>query len=276
MVVGVLPNLDKRGAVEIVDKMSVIFRNNGITALLPDSVCASGYKLVPKEDICKLSDIIITVGGDGTIIRYAKLAAQYDKAVLGINAGRLGFLAMLESNQLDLLQRLKTGEYKVEERVCFDITVTENGNEIGKYSALNDVVITSGFISRLIDITAFIDNDSITYRADGLIISTPTGSTAYSMSAGGPIVDPTTDNIILTPICSHSLNAKPVIFSANKEIGFTATTTKRCEIYLSVDGRKALTIKPDMRITVKKSKNSVKLIKLTDRSFYSTVSEKFR
>ncbi len=276
MVVGVLPNFDKRGAVEIVEKMSVIFRNNGITALLPDNVCASGYKLVPKDDVCKLADIIITVGGDGTIIRYAKIAAQYDKPILGINAGRLGFLAMLESNQLDLLNRLITGEYKVEERISFDVSVTENDLEIGKYSALNDVVVTSGFISRLIDITAYIDNDSIAYRSDGLIISTPTGSTAYSMSAGGPIVDPTTDNIILTPICSHSLSAKPIILSANKEISVKATTNKRCEIYLSVDGRKALNIKPGMLIKIKKSQNNVKLIKLTNHSFYSTISEKFK
>lgn len=276
MIVGVLPNLDKRGAVEIVEKMSVIFRNNGVTALLPDSICASGYKLVPKEEICKQADVIITVGGDGTIIRYAKLAAQYDKAVLGINAGRLGFLAMLEGNQLELLDRLKAGNYTVEERMTLDVTVTENGKEIGNYSALNDVVITSGFISRLIDITAFIDEESIYYRADGLIISTPTGSTAYSMSAGGPIVDPTTENIILTPICSHSLNAKPIIFGSNKEIRFRATTSKRCEIYLSVDGRKALTIKPGIEITVKKSEKSVKLIKLNGRSFYSTLSEKFK
>ena len=276
MIVGVLPNLDKRGAVEIVEQMSVIFRKNGITALLPDSVCASGYQLVPKDEICKQADIIITVGGDGTIMRYSKLAAQYDKPVLGINAGRLGFLAMLEGNQLELLNRLKTGEYCVEERMLFDVNVTENGKEIGNFCALNDVVITSGFISRLIDITAFIDNDSIFYRADGLIIATPTGSTAYSMSAGGPIVDPSTENIILTPICSHSLSAKPIIFGANKPLRFKATTNKRCEIYLSVDGRKALTIHPGVEFTVKKAQNSVKLIKLTDHSFYSTLSEKFK
>ncbi len=275
MVVGVLPNLDKHGAAQIVDNLSVIFKKNNVKALLMDNVCATGYTPVSLNELCEQSDIIITVGGDGTIIRYAKLAAKYNKPVLGINAGRLGFLATLESDQLSQISRLVSGDYKIEDRMMLEVSVKENGEEKGTYYALNDMVITSGFISRLIDITVSCENDSIKYRSDGLIVSTPTGSTAYSLSAGGPIVEPTTENIILTPICSHSLNAKPIIMGADKLFNFKANTTKRCEIYLSIDGRKALNVKPFTEICVKKSKDSVKLIKFSNNSFYKTISQKF-
>ncbi len=275
MVVGVLPNLDKTGAAQIVDSLGTILKANKIEALLVDNVCASGFNPVPLEELCEKSDIIITVGGDGTIMRYAKLAAKYNKPVLGINAGRLGFLATLESDQLNQISRLASGDYKIEDRMMLEVTATENGENKGTFYALNDMVITSGFISRLIDISVYFGSDAIKYRSDGLIVSTPTGSTAYSLSAGGPIVEPTTENIILTPICSHSLNARPIIIGTNKTLNFKANTTKRCEIYLSVDGRKALNVKPFTEISVKKSQNFVKLIKFNDNSFYKTISQKF-
>lgn len=276
MIVGVLPNLDKNGAAQIVERMGKILHDNGIKAYLPDSVCATGYDHMPKEDLYDACDVMITVGGDGTIIRYAKLAAIAGKPVLGINAGRLGFLATLEGNQLHLLSKLKSGDYEVENRMALQVRAVENDQEVGCMTALNDLVITSGLISRLIDIQAYVKGDPIFYRADGLIVSTPTGSTAYSMSAGGPIVDPTIENIILTPICSHSLNAKPIILSPANEICFTANTPKRCEIYLSVDGRRTLSVKPYTKLYVTKAPQSIRLIKLNNHSFYKTVSEKFK
>lgn len=275
MVIGVIPNLDKQGAAQIVDNLGVILKKNSVQALLVDNVCATGYTPVSLEELCEKSDIIITVGGDGTIIRYAKLAAKYNKPVLGVNAGRLGFLATLESNQLEQITKLISGEYKIENRMLLEVTATENGEQVGSYYALNDMVITSGFISRLIDITVTCENDAIKYRSDGLIVSTPTGSTAYSLSAGGPIVEPTTENIILTPICSHSLNAKPIIMGSDKLFCFKANTTKRCEIYLSIDGRKALNVKPYTEISVKKANDFVKLIRFNNNSFYKTISHKF-
>lgn len=275
MVVGVLPNLDKRGADRAVEEMAAIFKANGIIAYISDKICSSGYRFAPEEDIYKLADVIITVGGDGTVIRYAKLAAAENKPVLGINAGRLGYLCSLERTQLSLLERLKTGNYKVENRMTLSITVKEKGVVVSEFTAVNDVVISSGFISRLIDITAGIDNGQIGYRADGLIVATPTGSTAYTLSAGGPISDPTAENIILTPICSHSLDAKPIIVGSNKQIVLTAFSRKRSDIYLLVDGRKSAPVKPQTEIIVKKSEIPIKLINITDRSFYQTLSEKF-
>ena len=227
MRVGILPNLDKRGSAEVVEKLSDIFKNEGIEAFLPENISVGDFKRLPE-------------------------------------------------NELSLLSKLTSGEYFVEKRMMLSVSVCENGKTIGEYNALNDAVITSGFISRIIDISVFLGRDSISYRADGLIISTPTGSTAYSMSAGGPIIDPLTENMCITPICSHSLSAKPILLGADNTIKLKAYSKKRTDIYLTVDGRKVAGVKPYTDIYIKKSKQTVKLIRLNDRSFYKTLSGKFK
>lgn len=276
MVIAVLPNLDKRGAPEVVEKLGVFLKNEGVKAYLPDTICSPNYEYVPEDELYSLADVIITVGGDGTIMRYAKRAALDNKPVLAINAGRMGYLADIEQNELSLISKLIKGEYKTETRMMLDVSVYENGNLMGSYSALNDAVITSGFISRIIDISVAVEKDAISYRADGLIVSTPTGSTAYSMSAGGPIIDPSTENICITPICSHSLSAKPILMSANTTLSLKSFSKKRSEIYLTVDGRKVANVKPFSEIKITKSKNVVKFIRLSNRSFYKTMSVKFK
>lgn len=275
MIVSVIPNLDKRGAAEMVDKLGILLKEHGIESYLPDSICCSYYKSATEEELFKNSDIIITIGGDGTIIRYAKKAAEFSKPILGINAGRLGFLADVEMNNYKSISRLKTGDYSIEDRMLLKITAKENGVVVGEYEALNDAVLSSGFISRIIDISATVQNDIIRYRADGLIASTPTGSTAYSLSAGGPIIDPVMNAVCITPICSHMLSAKPMIVSGDKTVLLKAFSKKRSEIYLTVDGRKVLNVKPYTEIYLTKSAKSVKLIRLDKRSFYKTLSAKF-
>ena len=276
MVVAVLPNLDKPGCSEVVEKLSVILNKEGIKSYIPDTIVAAGYIPLPEEELYKVADVIITIGGDGTIIRYAKAAAKYNKPVLGINAGRMGYLANLEQNELELISKLKGGNYFTERRMMLSVNVVENGQTVGEYTALNDAVITSGFISRIIDFSANVAGDSISYRADGIIISTPTGSTAYSMSAGGPIIDPLMQSMCITPICSHSLAAKPILMSANSTIKLKAFSKKRTEIFLTVDGRKVCSVKPYTEIYIKKSPEFVQLIRLNNRSFYKTLSYKFK
>lgn len=276
MVVAVLPNLDKYGSSQVVEKLGVILNNEGIEAYLPDTICGSNFKTAPEDELYRLADIIITIGGDGTIIRYAKRAALDNKPVLGINAGRMGYLANIEQNELSLISKLKTQEYFVEDRMMLNVSIYENGKFINSYNALNDAVITSGFISRIVDISVSVDKDAINYLADGLIVSTPTGSTAYSMSAGGPIIDPSTESICITPICSHSLSAKPILLGCDKELSLKSFSKKRTEIYLTVDGRKVANVKPFTEIKITKSENTVKLIRLNDRSFYKTLSVKFK
>ncbi len=276
MKVAVLPNLDKRGASEVVEKLGVFLKNENIEAFLPDTICSPNYKSLSEDELYKSADFIITIGGDGTIMRYAKRAAVDKKSVLSINAGRMGYLADIEQNELHLLSKLIKGDYTIEKRMMLDVEVFENGKSVGKYSALNDAVITSGFISRIIDISVAVGKDAISYRADGLIVSTPTGSTAYSMSAGGPIIDPSTENICITPICSHSLSAKPILMSADTTLTLKSFSKKRTEIYLTVDGRKVSNIKPYSEIKITKSNDFVRLIRLSNRSFYKTMSVKFK
>ncbi len=276
MTVGVLPNLDKNGAAATVENMGKIFARENIKAYLPDSICATGYEHIPENEIYDKADVIITVGGDGTIIRYAKLAALKNKPVLGINAGRVGFLANMEPNELELLTKLKTGDYTTEDRILLDISVCEDGKEVYRQTAMNDLVITSGFISRIIDIKAYIENDCISYRADGLIVSTPTGSTAYSLSAGGPIIDPLSENICITPICSHSLTARPIILNKNSVLRLKAISYKHSDIYMSVDGRRGHVIRKNTEVTVTRAAHTVKLIRLDNKSFYKVISEKFK
>ena len=276
MVVAVIPNLDKRGSFEVVEKLGKILKSLDIKAYLPDSVCATDFELVPEDDIYKLADIIITIGGDGTIIRYAKLAAMDDKAVLGINAGRMGYLANIEQNELSLLSKLKSNEYFIEKRMMLSVVVKENDDIVGEYLALNDAVITSGYISRIIDVSVTVGKDSINYRADGLILSTPTGSTAYSMSAGGPIIDPLCECFCITPICSHSLSAKPILLGAENSVILKGYSKKRAEIFLTVDGRRVISLKPYSEVIIKRAEQTAKLIRLNDRSFYKTLSYKFK
>ena len=275
MKAAVLPNLDKRGSKELVEKLGIFLKKCGIEPYLPDSICCSGYNCLPEKQLFSEADVIITIGGDGTIIRYAKIAAEYDKPILGINAGRIGYLANVEQDEYEILKNLATGDYSVENRMMLEITVKDGVNSTNTYYALNDAVITGGFISRIIDISANVEGDSINYRADGLVIATPTGSTAYSMSAGGPIIDPKMDCICITPICSYALASKPVIVGAGQTVVLKANSRKRIEIFLTVDGRRTAVIKPQTEVIVRKAKRTVKLIRLNERSFYKTLSVKF-
>lgn len=276
MKVAVLPNLDKNGSSQVVEKLGSLLEKEGMEAYLPDTICAAGFRYLPEEELYKTADVIITIGGDGTIIRYAKRAALDGKPLLGINAGRMGYLANIEQNELGLLTKLKTGDYITEKRMMLSVEVLENGKSTGTYFALNDAVITSGFISRIIDTSVTVSGESINYRADGLIIATPTGSTAYSMSAGGPIIDPLTESMCITPICSHALSAKPIIMGADNRIKVRAFSRKKTNIFLTIDGRKVAQIRPTTDIIITKAKTSVQLIRLNNRSFYKTLAFKFR
>lgn len=275
MTISVLPNIDKRGCLETLEKIGEFLKQIGVKAYLSETICCSNFESVPEEELFEKGDFIVTIGGDGTIIRYAKKAAGCNKPILGINAGRMGYLANIEQSEYKLLEKLKTGEFKTEKRMMIDVTVIEENGNVNTYKALNDAVITSGFISRIVDIFAGVENDSVHYRADGIIVATPTGSTAYSLSAGGPIIDSSAECIAITPICSHSLSAKPMIVGAERMITLNAYSKKRADIFLTVDGRKVATIKPKTKIIITKSKEFVELVRLNDKNFYSTLAMKF-
>ena len=221
------------------------------------------------DEMISQCDAVIAIGGDGTIIHAAKHAAHAQKPILGVN---VGFVAGLETDELELLELLVSGKYTVDNRMMISATVGKADGNV-TYHALNDAVISRGSLSRILDFQVSLNEDTICrYRADGLILSTPTGSTAYSLSAGGPVVDPSMECMILTPICPHSLLTRPVVFNANSLI--SAKADSGSEIYLTLDGATSIRIESGEQVYFSKSRLSVQLIQLHHKGFYQVVNEK--
>ena len=236
--------------------------------------CSYKYPKLCYDELLEKCDIIIALGGDGTILHAAKDAALLSKPVLGINAGRLGFCANIESDELELLNKLVNGEYWVEKRnlLCVDVIDKEMSQ---RHYCINDAVISKGALSRIIDVDlSFKNNDVLSYHSDGVIISTPTGSTAYSLSAGGPIMYPSCSGTIITPICAHSFLSRPLVVSADETINITTRCPEGCEAYLTIDGEKAILLSETRKTVISKADITANLIKLKDESFIHILHEK--
>lgn len=222
------------------------------------------------------TDVVIAIGGDGTIIHSAKHAVAYDKPLLGINVGRLGFMAGLEMSELHLLKHLVEQDYTIENRMMLRcLHYTEEA--VNEYLALNDVVISNGALSRIIDLEVLCnDNPVASYRADGVIFATPTGSTAYALSAGGPIVEPALNSISMTPICPHSLVERTVIFSDDKVLMARSCVYNRHPIYITIDGEQGAKLEKNDFLEIMRSPQTVKLINLNKKQFYEVLDQKFK
>ncbi len=272
MKAALIPNMEKQGVTEITKQTIEVLKAAKISVAMP--INGFNTEVMSEENLFKTADIIITVGGDGTIIRYAKNAAKFGKAVLGINAGRLGFLADVERNSLNDLAKLATGEYTVSERFMIKAEVYENGIKKCEGTALNDAVIASGGIARLLDLSLTVSGDRINYRSDGVIISTPTGSTAYSMSAGGPLIDPTVRCFSVTPICSHSLLARPMIVGEEKILALTLPESSKETAVFSLDGKLCAEVTNNVSVTISAAPYNAKLISISGNTIYKTLSLK--
>ena len=223
----------------------------------------------------KTADILVCFGGDGTILHAAKDANQFNVPILGVNLGSVGFMAELELGELSMLSRLPVGKYHVESRMMLDVTVRRDGKVIYSDIALNDAALTKGAVARVVDLEVLGDRTTITkMSADGVIISTPTGSTAYSMSAGGPIVEPTAENIIVTPICPHALSARSFVLGRERTVSIRLGRMARKTAFLSVDGGKAFKLSGGDVVEVRMSKSKTRLVRLTGRTFYEILSHK--
>lgn len=220
------------------------------------------------------SDMVIAVGGDGTIIHCARHAASAEKPILGINVGRLGFVAGLETDELDKLKNLVDGNYTIENRMMLEVRLENDGKQETHY-ALNDAVLARGSLSKILDLRVnFNDKNVCEYRADGLIIATPTGSTAYSLSAGGPVIDPSISCILLSPICPHSLLTRSVVFGPDARLSVFASSSYESEIFLTIDGDTSIQITDKQKIEFCRAKRSARIIKLKNNNFYEIVNEK--
>ena len=227
------------------------------------------------QEELKHAGLLICFGGDGTILHAAKDANAYNVPILGVNLGSVGFMAELEQGELSQLSKLAAGKYAVETRMMLDVRVRREGRTVFSDIALNDAALTKGAAARMVELEIYGDKTLMTgFSSDGVVISTPTGSTAYSMSAGGPIVEPTAENIIVTPICPHALSARSIVLGGDRQVAVRMGRMTRKTAYLSVDGGRAFRLSGGDTVELRRSAAKTRLVRLTGRSFYEILNHK--
>lgn len=223
------------------------------------------------------AELVICFGGDGTILHMAKAATRRGIPILGVNIGTMGFMAELESTELERLAEIAQGNYTLDSRMMLDVTVRRDRDIIFHDICLNDVVVTKGAVARIVHLAVKCDGvQAMECGGDGIVVATPTGSTAYSLSAGGPIVEPEARNIIITPICAHDIGSRCIVTSEKRIVNVELTKNARRNAFLSVDGGKAVRMNIGDVAIVQKSKLETKLVRLKERSFFDVVNAKFR
>lgn len=278
MNVSIFPNLDNNGAFELSIEIIKVLAECSNTVFADekykDVFSAYEVEFFSRDAVFEKCDYAIAIGGDGTTLNVAKNAAMFDKPTLGINGGTLGFMSGLEKNELQLLANINKGLYRIEERMMLQVSIGE-GEHKNTYHCLNDVVISRGDLARLIEISVMSeDRLVIRQRADGMIVSTPTGSTAYSMAAGGPVVSPEHSCFVVTPICPHSLVNRSIVFSTDKALKLSVDNDKNNNAFLSLDGVQSIPISTQTQIEVSRSPYKAKLIKIKPDNFYEILSKK--
>lgn len=272
MKIAIAPNQANWQAPAYGDRAAEILDVSGCEVVFVPELYQGGDSRQQAVEAVSACDLLLAVGGDGTIISAAKLAARLDKPLLGLNAGKLGFTAGVELNQLHLLAKLVEGGWREERRMMLSVTL----NTAGKHRdmlALNDAVV-SGELAKIIEYKVAIgENPGYAYRADGFIIATPTGSTAYSLSAGGPVVEPVLDCMIYTPICPHSLFNRSVVFAPDTTLTVDVPQN-RGKVILTVDGEGPVELRAGDRLIFGRAKQSARFIKLTNHNFYDTLNQK--
>lgn len=279
MTVFIYPNLKKNNALECTVEACEVLHANGARILMKDAytceVALDYIQFISDDAMIGECDVIICIGGDGTILRAAALSIKYGCAVLGINCGRLGFMSSLERADVARLSDLCKGNYTLESRMMLDIIVTKaDGTNISSH-ALNEAVISHGVASKIQDFTVLADGVVVSsLRADGLIFSTPTGSSAYSLSAGGPLIEPTIDCIEFTQICPHSLFSRTMLIAPNRVIEVKYNANKGSKIAVSVDGRVPIELDPLDRLFIKKSSYSVNFVDMSANNYFKSIGTK--
>ncbi|MCX7983425.1 MAG: NAD(+)/NADH kinase [Bacteroidetes bacterium] len=280
---GIYGNVEKREIVPVVQLIIERFWERGIDFCISKPLASIVRKVFPRTSyrtlnfvsdhkIASMCDIIISVGGDGTILRLARLVCKTGTPILGVNVGKLGFLAEVSVEELnECLDELLRGEYRIEKRSMLETTI---GNEDFPERALNDVVINCSGSSRMISIQTFVNDDYLaTFRGDGIIIATPTGSTAYALSNGGPIVQPSTEVLLISPICPHTLTVRTVVVPDNSTIRMRVEYAP-AKVHVAIDGQPQTFIKSPVQVEVKKSNFYTSLVKRKNINYYDVLRRK--
>lgn len=280
--IGIIANTTKENVNLVISELIKKLQTNNFNFIVSDALKKQRalitreiktINFASEEKLCKNSDLIISIGGDGTMLTTAYKAQFYDKPVLGINFGKLGFLSEANINQIDvLIHEIKRGSIKIEERML--ITGEVIGHKVDRLVAINDIVVDKGGWPKMIEIELMVNKEYVTtFAADGIVISTPTGSTGYSLSIGGPIVSPLTDAIMLSPISPHSLTVRPIVLPSNLEIYIKAASLHK-EILVNCDGQRVFAVPPPLKIKISKSERSLKLVKTSLTSYFETLRNK--
>lgn len=232
---------------------------------------------IKREEIPSHVEMVIVLGGDGTLLSVARLVGKYRVPILGVNLGGLGFLTEITLKELDkVIEKVIEGDFIVDERVALQASVLRRGEKMAEFTVLNDAVINKGALARIIDLETSIDGEYLTtFKSDGLILSTPTGSTAYNLSAGGPIIYPSLHCIIITPICPHTLTNRPIVVPDEVTIKVILKTTQE-EVLLTLDGQQGFMLEYGDVVEVKKSETGILLIKSPYRHYFELLREKLK
>lgn len=281
--IGIFANLTKDGILDVVSQTSDWLTSVGIQPILDRELAHTfnlvKYESLPIQEIVKIADCIIVFGGDGTILKVSHVPGITKLPILPVNMGGLGFLTEVALDELEsALVKLINGDFQLDERMMLRAKVYMEGSNDVHFDgiALNDAVINKGAFSRMIWLESYIDDQYVaTLNGDGLIISTPSGCTAYSLSAGGPIVCPTLNIFILTYICPHTLTFRPQIVPGNSKISIVVKSL-HSNILLAMDGQEAVTLKPDSKVEVERSSETLKLIRSQKRSYYEILRTKLK
>jgi NAD+ kinase len=278
--IGIVAKTDRAEAKAVVSELLSWCGEHELVPVLDKETSAlspnTGVAAVRKPELPGQVDVLLVLGGDGTLLSMARLVGDLGVPILGVNLGGLGFLTALTVEELfPSLDALLRGELVIEERMMLGATVLRQGERLAEYVALNDMVITKSAMSRIIRLEVAVDNEVATsYRADGLIISTPTGSTAYCLSAGGPIVFPTMDAVVLTPICSHTLTNRPIVLPASQRIEVTLLTDQ--DVMLTADGQVGFALTPYDTVEIRRAAARIRLLRPTHKHFFSVLRTKLK
>jgi NAD+ kinase len=278
--VGLIAKPDAPAAPRVIRQVVEWLAAHGLTAVLEKEtaglVPSASVQAASKPELPGLVDLLIVLGGDGTLLSMARAVGDLGVPILGVNLGGLGFLtATTLEEMLPALEAVRVGGMAIEERMVLGARLIRNGQTVGEYSALNDVVITKSAMSRIIRLEVAVDGVFATgYRADGLILSTPTGSTAYCLSAGGPIVFPTMDAGVLTPICSHTLTNRPIVLPATQRISITLLTDQ--DVMLTLDGQVGFALKAHDIVEVRRATARTRLLRVPQKNFFSVLRTKLK
>lgn len=274
--IGIIANVKKELTKGVVEEIIGWSSENKVDVFICEELTplvGQKEKSLPRSKLWEAGEVLISLGGDGTMLASARAVGEHQTPILGINLGGVGFLTEINSNDLqNTLNKLKNRDYFIEKRMVLE-TEIEGVKRFDQY-ALNDVVIDKGEVARLFLLHLYAQDEFIcSYSADGLIISTPTGSTAYSLAAGGPIINPRMNAMIVSPICPHTLASRPIVFSENETLKVIVELPSR-EAVLTIDGQVAFNLKSGSAVLVRKAKHSVNLIKFRERSFYEILRRK--